>query len=103
MAAPVARTCSTARRLIVGSAPGSPRQTGQTWVFGGAPSYVVEQPQNIFEAVRSWQWTSMPMTASYRSRAEAAAGVDVAGAVMTASFAWAAVGTRAWRQLCDRA
>ena len=64
MARPVARTSSTARLLMTGSAPGRPRQTGQTWVFGGAPSYAVEQPQNIFEAVRSWQWTSMPMTAS---------------------------------------
>jgi hypothetical protein len=49
---------------MVGNAPGSPRQTGQTWVLGSAPSYAVEQPQNIFDAVRSWQWTSMPMTAS---------------------------------------
>ena len=57
-------TCSTAFRLITGSAPGSPRQTGQTWLFGGAPSYAVEHGQNIFEAVRSWQWTSIPMTAS---------------------------------------
>ena len=38
IASPVARTCSTARRLITGSVPGRPRQTGQTWVFGGAPS-----------------------------------------------------------------
>ena len=49
---------------MTGSAPGRPRQTGQTWLFGAAPSYAVEQAQNIFEAVRSWQWTSMPMTAS---------------------------------------
>ena len=64
MARPVARTCSTARRLMTGSAPGRPRQTGQTCVFGAASSWAVEQAQNIFEAVRSWQWTSMPMTAS---------------------------------------
>jgi hypothetical protein len=64
IAAPVVRTCSTARALIVGRAPGRPRQTGQTWVFGGAPSYAVEQPQNIFDAVLSWLWTSIPMTAS---------------------------------------
>ena len=49
---------------MTGSAPGSPRHTGQTWLFGRAPSYAVEHAQNIFEAVRSWQWTSMPMTAS---------------------------------------
>ena len=57
-------TCSTARRLIVGSAPGSPRQTGHVWVFGGAPSYAVEHEQNILLAVLSWQWTSIPMTGS---------------------------------------
>jgi hypothetical protein len=34
------------------------------WLFGRAPSYAVEQAQNIFEAVRSWQWTSTPMTGS---------------------------------------
>jgi hypothetical protein len=67
IAAPVASTSSTARRLITGSAPGSPRQTGQTWLFGRAPSYAVEHEQNIFDAVRSWQCTSTPMTASYRS------------------------------------
>ena len=27
-------------------------------------AYAFEQPQNIFEAVFSWQWTSIPMTAS---------------------------------------
>ena len=54
---------------MTGSAPGRPRQTGQVWLFGRAPSYAVEQAQNIFDSVRSWQWTSTPMTASYRSRA----------------------------------
>jgi hypothetical protein len=53
MASPVMRTSSTARRLLTGSAPGRPRQTGQTTLFGAAPSYAVEQAQNIFEAVRS--------------------------------------------------
>ena len=64
MATPVARTCSTALRLMTGSVPGRPRQTGRRGVFGGASAYVFEQPQNIFEAVFSWQWTSIPMTAS---------------------------------------
>jgi len=32
--------------------------------LGGALSYAVEQPQNILDAVLSWQWTSIPMTAS---------------------------------------
>src|SRR2546428_10730434 len=41
-----------------------PRQTGQTLVSAGAPKRV-EQPQKIFESVRSWQWTSRPMTGSY--------------------------------------
>jgi hypothetical protein len=36
--------------LSTGSAPGSPRHTGQTWELGGAPK-VVGHPQNIFEAV----------------------------------------------------
>src|SRR5437870_2912040 len=56
---------STARRLMTGSVPGIPRQTGQTWLFGGAPAYSAEQPQNILLAVRSWECTSSPMTASY--------------------------------------
>jgi len=64
MASPVAMTYSTARPLMTGSAPGRPRQTGQQWLLGEAPSYAVEQAQNIFDAVRSWQWISMPMTAS---------------------------------------
>ena len=37
---------------MTGRAPGRPRQTGQTWLFGAAPSYAVEQAQNIFETVR---------------------------------------------------
>src|SRR5215210_3331219 len=50
---------------MTGSTPGMPKQIGQTWVFGGAPAYSAEQPQNILLAVRSWEWTSSPMTASY--------------------------------------
>ena len=60
-------TSSTARRLITGSVPGRPRQTGQTRVFGSsaAPSGgAVGQPQNIFEVVRSCAWTSIPITVS---------------------------------------
>src|SRR6202043_3809764 len=55
---------STACRLSVGSAPGSPRQTGQTLVFGGAPK-LVGLPQNIFVLVLSCTWTSKPITGSY--------------------------------------
>src|SRR3954466_12356254 len=65
---PVVMTCSTARRLMTGRAPGSPRHTGQTWVFGGAPSKSAEHAQNILLAVRGRQWTSIPMTGSHRSR-----------------------------------
>jgi hypothetical protein len=44
-------------------APGRPRHTGQTCVFGSAPN-VVSHPQNIFEAVPSSTWVSRPMTGS---------------------------------------
>jgi len=43
---------STARRFNTGSAPGSPRQTAQTFVFGGDPNRVL-QPQKIFVSVSS--------------------------------------------------
>jgi len=42
---------------------GCARQTGQTWVFGGAP-YSFGQPQKALLRVLSWMWHSMPMTAS---------------------------------------
>src|SRR3954471_113339 len=53
----------TAPRLRAGSAPGSPRHTGQTWVLAGAPN-AVEQPQKILLLVRSCAWTSRPITGS---------------------------------------
>src|ERR1700674_949593 len=62
MAASVAN--STAFLFNTGSAPGSPRQTGQTLVFGGDPKRV-EHEQKILDAVRSCTWTSRPMTGSY--------------------------------------
>src|SRR5271165_31444 len=55
---------STACLLSTGSAPGSPRQTGQMFVFGGAPNFA-EQPQNAFVLVSSCTWTSSPITGSY--------------------------------------
>ena len=55
---------STASRLRTGSAPGNPRQTGQTLVFGGAPK-PVGHPQKILVRVASWQCTSRPITGSY--------------------------------------
>src|SRR5215213_4944693 len=86
---------------MTGSAPGRPRQTGQTWVFGAAPSYAVEQPQNIFDAVLSWAWTSIPMTGSYRSRTSERA----AGAVMVAiaAVSHTASGPRPRRRFAQRA
>jgi hypothetical protein len=59
---------STPVALTTGSAPGMPRQTGQVWVFGSAPS-AVEQPQNILVLVPSSTWTSRPMTGSYDASA----------------------------------
>src|SRR5260370_1192725 len=55
---------STAFRFSTGKAPGSPRHTGHTFVFGGSPKRV-EHEQKIFDAVRSCTWTSSPMTGSY--------------------------------------
>src|SRR5208282_2801993 len=58
---------STAFRFSTGRAPGSPRQTGHTFVFGGSPKRV-EHEQKIFDAVNSCTWTSSPMTGSYFAR-----------------------------------
>src|SRR3954471_17345840 len=55
---------STAFLFSTGSAPGRPRHTGQTFVFGGAPN-VVGQLQKALVAVSSWTWTSSPITTSY--------------------------------------
>src|SRR5580658_2380550 len=59
---------STALRFSTGKAPGRPRQTGQTFVFGGAPKRV-EHEQKILDTVRSWTCTSSPITGSYLARA----------------------------------
>src|SRR6185312_4231237 len=58
---------STARSLSTGSAPGRPRQTGQTLVFGAEPKRFT-QPQKALVSVRSWTWTSSPMTGSYLAK-----------------------------------
>src|SRR5690349_23564788 len=68
---------STALRFSTGKAPGSPRHTGQTFVFGGSPKRV-EHEQKILLMVRSWTWTSSPMTGSYLARAPAEVSTDVA-------------------------
>src|SRR5437660_12269734 len=69
---------STAFRLSTGRAPGNPKQTGQTFVFGGSPKRV-EQEQKILVVVRSWTCTSRPMTGSYfaRTAAEMSETVDI--------------------------
>jgi hypothetical protein len=54
---------ATPASLTTGSEPGRPRQVGQTWEFGSAPS-AVAQPQNILVLVPSSTWTSRPMTGS---------------------------------------
>src|SRR4051794_30034217 len=59
---------SMAARLATGSAPGRPRQTGQTWVLGSAPN-AVGQPQNILVLVPSSTCVSRPMTGSNRATA----------------------------------
>ncbi len=53
----------TISRFRTGSAPGYPRQTGQTAVFAGAPK-TTGQAQNAFVRVFSCAWTSSPMTVS---------------------------------------
>src|SRR5436190_22457382 len=62
-ASPIFSAKWTARALATGSAPGSPRQTGQVCVFGGSPNDT-SQPQNIFVRVASWTWISSPITGS---------------------------------------
>src|SRR5579864_8789346 len=72
-----ARTAkSTALRFSTGRAPGRPRQTGQTLVFGGSPKRV-EHEQKILLTVKSWTCTSSPMTGSYLARA----ATEVSGVV----------------------
>src|SRR5438270_6019987 len=68
---------STAFLLSTGSAPGKPRQTGQTLVLGGAPNWV-EQPQKILLWVSSCTCTSSPITGSYFPRTRTASSLAVA-------------------------
>src|SRR4051812_15808156 len=63
-ASAVLTAISTASPLMTGSEPGSPRQTGQTLVFGGCPKCVL-QPQKSLVFVSSCAWTSSPITTSY--------------------------------------
>ena len=61
---------SIAMAFITGIEPGKPRQTGHTWVLGGAPK-AVGQPQKILDSVPSSTWTSMPITGSNSATASA--------------------------------
>src|SRR6476660_1036694 len=76
---------STARRFSTGKAPGRPRHTGQTWVFGAAPK-LVGQPQNIFVSVRSCAWNSSPMTASNANDHARASGARAGGGDLQANL-----------------
>ena len=53
--------------LSTGSAPGRPRQVGQVWVLG-SPPYSLRSRRRPWTAVRSWTWTSSPMTGWYLAR-----------------------------------
>src|SRR5580658_4539244 len=64
MAVAASTANSTARLLSTGNAPGRPRQTGQTFVFGAAPNFA-EQPQKALVRVSNCTWTSRPITGSY--------------------------------------
>src|SRR5208282_600987 len=55
---------SKARRFMTGRTPGIPVQTGHVAELGGRPNCVL-QPQNSLVQVRSWTWTSRPMTIEY--------------------------------------
>src|SRR5947208_15985066 len=61
---PVSAVNRKASSLATGRTPGKPRQTGQTFVFGGAPNSLA-QPHHILDLVLSWTCVSSPMTASY--------------------------------------
>src|SRR5207302_2341978 len=60
---PVSTVSRSASSFATGNTPGIPRQTGQTFVLGGAPNSLA-QPHHIFDLVLSWTWVSSPMTAS---------------------------------------
>src|SRR4029077_10479957 len=85
---------STAFRLSTGKAPGSPRHTGHTLVFGGSPKRV-EHEQKIFDTVSSCTWTSSPMTASYfASKSSETAGVVAISGDYNWRCRWSAVRPR---------
>jgi hypothetical protein len=54
---------SIAAWLITGKLPGWPEHTGQIWVLVSAPKALAHE-QNILLLVKSWAWTSNPITDS---------------------------------------
>src|SRR5271154_5349340 len=89
MAVAASTANSTARLLSTGSAPGSPRQTGQMLVFGGAPNFA-EQLQKAFVRVSSCTWTSSPITGSYlvRISGETLADAAITLLILAAAAHW---------------
>src|SRR6516162_8682107 len=61
---PVSVVSRNASSFATGRTPGKPRQTGQTFVLGGAPNSFAH-PHHIFDFVLSWTCVSSPITASY--------------------------------------
>src|SRR6185312_14354400 len=82
---------STAWRLRTGRAPGRPRQTGQTLVFGAAPNST-GQPQKIFVLVPSCTWTSSPITVSYLASTSSATAIADMLLIVTARVAKGSTG-----------
>ena len=67
-ASPILMVYSMAIRLVTGSEPGRPRQTGQTRELGSPPNRA-GVPQNILVSVPSSTCVSRPITGSYRATA----------------------------------
>src|ERR1700743_58684 len=78
---------STASLHKTGRAPGSPRQTGQTLVLGGAPK-PVGQPQKILVRVPSCTCTSRPITGSYFAMSSGGASSMVMAGIRLQDNGW---------------
>src|SRR5678816_2438767 len=92
---------STAWRLRTGSAPGNPRQTGQTLVFGGAPK-PVGHPQKILVRVASCTCTSRPITGSYRAITSGATADVMLDAMASIIPAGSAIDSSDYRKAPDK-
>src|ERR1700733_10044125 len=93
--------CSIAFALGTGSAPGSARHTGHTFVLGSPPN-AFGQPQNILLAVLSSTWHSIPMTASYFSSSSEVTVASCTCVIMTAHRNRHAEPVEAWPQPARR-